>query len=207
VTKKYEALFLLVTFCGFCIGGGNPDDITRAKLRELAGRPFTRFLGELGTQLTLFRAVPKSQEGNFLRPFGAAPEHVSLLRPFMADNAKEQRKNALAFLAEPCSISKKICEGCGICEACRRCEETAKHIRGVLSRMAIKGGKEAALRMAIRDAAHAENVNMLGLGNYQLAGLKEILDERDPSGELYFRLVARGIFTEHALLRLLTSKR
>jgi len=198
---------LLCSSCvAYCCAPG-PEQVTRAKLRELAGKPFGRFLGDLDTKLTLFRAVPKGGEEAFLKPFGATPDHVRLVRPFFAEELKTRRGQALAKLAPSCRNARGATDGCGFCEHCRRCEETRCHIRAIFERMTVRQGSEVALRRAIRQAAHEENVATMGLGDYPLSELKVRLDERDQSGQLYVDLVARGIYTEHFLLSFLLGKR
>jgi len=198
---------LLVSSCAAYSCAPGPEQITRARLRELAGRSFGRFLGDLDTKLTLFRAVPKGGEEALLKPFGATADHVRLVRPFFAEGLKARRCQALANIAPPCRTSRGATDGCGSCEHCRRCEETRCHIRAIFERLAVRQGSEVALRKAIRQAAHEENVATLGLGNYPLSELKASLDERDQSGQLYMDLVARGIYTEHFLISFLHGKR
>jgi len=196
----------LLAWCCVVYGPPGPEQVTRAKLRELAGKPLSRFYSSLRTSLTLFRAVPKGGEEAFLRPFGATPEHVRLVRPFCDDGLKARGGQALANVAPVCRSIGGIADGCGSCDHCRRCEETRGHIRGVLERMRVRGGKEVEVRRDIRRAAHEENVATLGLGDYPLSELKARLDERDPTQQLYLDLVARGIYTEHFLLSLLLGK-
>jgi len=205
VKNRYATLLSFISFSAVCGGGPAPADITRAKLRELAARPFTKFLGELDTNLTIFRGVPKGAEETFLKPFGATPDHVRFVRPFFADGSKPKRIEELRRQAPACARSVKG-NGCGECAACQQCEESAAHIRAIFERMRIKQGKEVELRVAIREAAHDENTEAMGMVDYSLASLKKILDQQDPMGNLYFRLVARGIFTEHVLLSLLKKK-